>query len=227
MSYGANTDKFGISDTNWKLLSYSADPISSNANAQDSNGDNVCETVFDTAYSYSAEYQFCGAGDTSGNVTWPTIVLGNDTTNSVLVTGATISTSNTERPRLSMSGEDPFGASTNAYTLTLPTVPAAKKATAMGFVPDTTSVTRVNSSSWTATAQTSYVQDSDGQRCLADVYQARIEASGDLVSCTSTATAIADTANGYTLSGPVGKSESNTSYGSSTVNVFKNLLADT
>jgi len=226
MSFGVTTDKFGIADTNWKPLNLSSEPISSQANAQDSFGDNVCESVFDTAYSYSQEYQYCGAGDTLGNIVFPTLVIGNDTTNAVLVTGVTLATSNTERPRMTLAGEDAFGTSTNQYTLTMPTVSGSKKAQALGFVADTTTVTRVNSSTWAATAQTSYVQDSDGQRVLADVYGARIEASGELVSCTGIATAAADTANGYALSGPVAKSQENTGYGSSTVNVFKNLTAD-
>lgn len=227
MSAYLTTDKFGIADTNWKPLSYSKDPFSSAFNAQDSNGDNVCETVTDTGFSHQNEYQYCGTGDTNGNISWPTIVLGNDTAHAVLVTGVTIATSNTERPKLTVTGEDAFGTSTNQYTLTMPDVAAAKRASAMGFVADTTSVTRVTSSTWAATAQTAYVQDSQGQRVLSDVYGARVEASGELVSCTSTATAVADTANGYALSGPVGAKQSNNSYGSSTVNVYKNLTADT
>jgi len=227
MSFGATTDHFGIADTNWKLQSSDKSPISSNANAQDSNGDNVCETVFDTAYSYTATYGFCGTGDTSGNVVWPTLYAGSDTANAKLRTGYSVATSNTARPTLTVNGEDAFGTSNSTYTVAPPTIPAAKLATAMGFVADTASVTRVNSSSWNFTTQTAYVQDSQGQRCQADVYQGRIEASGELTSCTSTATAIADTANGYTLSGPVGSSETNTAYGTATVNVFKNVLADT
>jgi hypothetical protein len=230
MAYGASIDKFGIADTNWKLQSYTKDPVSSNATAQDENGDNACETVFDTAYSHTNEYQYCGTGDTSGNIVWPSgLVLGTDTTNAVTKNGVTINTSNTERPRLTVTGDDKFGTSTQTYTLSshLPTLPAGKVATPMGFIVDTTSVTRTNSSTWAATAQTALVQDSNGQRVCLDLYQGRIEASGELISCTSTATAVADTANGYTLNGPVGSGEENTGYGNSTVNVFKNLLADT
>lgn len=227
MSYGVTTDLFGIADTNWKPQNIGSDGFGSLNNAQDSLGNNVCETLTDTGYSYSQEYHYCGTGDTAGNIVWPALVLGNDTANNVLVTGVSIGTSNQARPTLTMTGETAFGTSTNQYTLSMPTVAAKKQAQAMGFVPDTASVTRVNSSTWSATAQTAYVTDSTGQRVLADIYGARIEASGELVSCTGTATAVADTANGYALSQPVSTQQENTGYGSSTVNVFKNLTADT
>ena len=223
MSYGASTDHFGIADTNWKLQSSSKDPISSNATGQDENGDNACETVYDTAFAYTASYRYCGTGDTSGNVVFGTRILGADTTNSKLLTSVGVTTSNTERPMMTVNGEDLFGTPSHTYTLTMPTVTAAKTAQGMGFTADT--VTNLLSSTWTAAAQTSYAQDSDGQRVISDVYQGRIEASGELMSCTGTPGAAADT--GYTLNGPVSNSQSNTGYETATVNVFQNLLADT
>ena len=227
MSFGATTDHFNIADTNWHLLTSGKSPVSSAANAQDSTGDNVCETVFDTAFSYTATYAPCGTGDTSGNVEWPTLYLGNDTTSAILRTGYSVATSNTARPVLTVNGETAFGTSNATYTLAPPTISIGKVASAMGFVPDTATVTRVTGSTWGITGQTAYVQDSQGQRCQSDVYGARVEASGELVSCTATATAIADTTNGYAVTGPVGNAETNTGYGTGSVAVYKNITADT
>jgi hypothetical protein len=221
MAFGVSTDPFGITyaGADWKQVSYSEEPVASNANVQDENGDNVCETVFGEAKNYTAEYQYAGTG---ANVVFPTLVLGTDTVNDILVTGATVATSNTERPKLTVTGETAFGESASDYTVAFPTVVNAKKAAAMGF--EVTTGTRLNSSTWAITAQTAYVLDEDGERVLADVYGARIEASGDLVSCTGVAAATA--ASGYTLSQAVSAAEENQGYGSGTINVFKNQVAD-
>lgn len=221
MSFGASTDKFGIADTNWKLLSYSEEPQKSNATAEDSNGNTDCETVYDTSAGYTNEYQYCGAGDTGGNVVFPTLRYGVDTTNGVLVTGATVTTSNTERPKLSVKGEllAGTGRTNSTDTLAWPTVSAAKKATAMGITPDTNS--KVTSATWTLSLQVANVMDSQGRRVLNDAYRPRIEASAELIKCSGTPGAAA--AAGYTLDGPLSKAQSNTGYGTATVNVFKNL----
>jgi hypothetical protein len=221
MAFGVSTDPFGITtaDPDWKQVRYGEEPTASNANVQDENGDNVCETVFGEATNFTAEYQYAGDG---ANVVFPTLVLGTDTVNDVLVTGATVTTSNTERPRLTVTGETAFGVSASEYTVAFPTVANAKKAAAMGF--DVTAGTRLNSSTWAITAQTAYVLDENGDRVLADVYGARIEASGELVSCTGVAAATA--ASGYTLSQAVSAAEENQGYGSGTINVFKNQVAD-
>jgi hypothetical protein len=182
--------------------------------------------VYDTSYTMTNEYAYCGVGDSNGNVVFPTLVAGAvDTENSSVITGFTIATSNTGKARLTVNGELYYGDSSGpaTYTPTLPTVSASKKASAMGFTLDT--VSRLTASSWAFTTQTSYVQDSNGQRVCLDLYGGRIEASGDLVSCTGVPGAAAD--SGYTLSGPVASNGTNTGYTTGTVNVFKNVLQDT
>jgi hypothetical protein len=225
MSYGATLDYFNLANANWRLQSSSKSPVKSNSNAQDSNGDNVCETVHDTSATFSCEYASCGVGDTGGNVVFPTLVAGTiDTENSSIITGFAIATSNTARPKLTVTGEKYYGdtSGTATYSPTLPTIKAGKKATAMGFTPDTNS--RVTSSTWNFATQASTVLDSNGQRVVVDISQGRIDASGELVSCTAIAAATA--AAGYTLDGPNGSSTQNTGYGSSTVAVFKNVIKD-
>jgi len=207
MAYGASTDKFGLADTNWKLQDYGSDFSSSQAQALDQYGDVACETTYDTGTSYSNTYMYCGSGDSSGNVVFPTVNLGEDTGNAVYVTGATVETSNTDWPKLTITGETTAGSPGIGDTVTFPSVAAGKVATALGCTADTGSY--VQSSSWSRTVQIQYGYDSDGARCIASSTGDRIEATTEVVACTGTPGVTIDTA--FTQSGG-GLSESNTGY---------------
>jgi len=67
--------------------------------------------------------------------------------------------------------------------------------------------------------------DSNGLTKVLDVHGGRLEASNDIVSCASEATAIADTAKGWAINAGPSQDEENTGYGSGTVSVFQNLTA--
>ncbi len=238
MAFGATTDHFGFADTNWRPQSTSKSPRSSNAQAEDSNGDIACETVYDTGYTYEVQYRITkgAAADTNHDTNaleWPATLKGGTVVDGIVITGATIETSNTERPLVTVSGEDIGGADSTAFsTYDWPSVVpsdtnsgalrAVKKAQAIGFSPDTN--TRVNSSTLDLTTELAATADSQGERVAADVYQGRAEASADLVSCDTIAD-ISSVDTGWTQNGPVEQSEENEGYGSSSVNVFQNLSA--
>ena len=226
MSFGVTRDWFAFADTNFEVQSSSASGNASNAQAVDSNGDVACETVFDTGIGYEVTYSMCSgsalpAGFKGGNV------IAYDTNTNILITGGSVSTSGTEFPTFTVTGETLYGtASGNLYDFQAEvSVSGAKTAQAIGFIADTN--TKASSSSVTFSASVAKVQDSQGQTVCMDVYGGRIEASGELISCTAIAGAAADTANGWALSSPVSTSEENTGYGSGSINVFENLASVT
>ncbi len=227
MSYGVTRDWFAFGDTNWKPESNSQDGTASNAQAVDSFGDVPCETVFDTAHGYSVEYAVVGPD--TGAIVFPANLKGGavvayDTNTAIIVTGAELSTSGTDFPRVTVTGELNKGDSThNTYNWTsvLPTLTATKTAQPIGWATDTNS--RATSSSVSFSTSIVKVPDSLGVTCKMDVHGGRAEGSGDLVSCTSIAGATADTANGWALSTPVSTSEENTGYGNGSIAVYQNL----
>lgn len=227
-AFGATIDYFNLADTTWKLQDFGADPQKSNATASDEKGDVVCETVHDTSYGYSNSYAYCGTGDTSGNVVYPTIKGGQvnviDTGNSSVISGVTVTTTNDGAPVLAVTGEKLYGPNVPTYTLNLPTISAGHLATNIGFIPDTNS--RTTGSTYTFSSTMSKVMDSQGQTSCMGIHAGREEATNELVSCTAIASGVADTANGWTLDGPIASAGDNTSYGTSTANVFQNLAQD-
>ncbi len=225
MAFGAVTDHFGYADTNWRLQSASKDPRSENATAEDSFGDVACETVFDTGHNYEAVYEVI-KGDTGNNVEWPATLKGGTIVGGIAITSANIETSQTEKPRVTVSGEDIGAADSTGfatYSWVLPTIKARKQAQAMGFTP--AAGARVTSASMSCSVEMAATQDSLGNRVAADVYNGRQEVSGEMVACDTIADASADT--DWTLNGPLGNSEENTDYGTSTINVFRNIGRDT
>lgn len=223
MSFGANTDHWAFADTNHVLQSSSKPPQKSNATALDSEGDVVAETVYDTGAGYECVYRHAGAAAWAldGDTVAPHIRIGAIVSSNKIITGITAATSNTERPLVTVTGEDFVGdtASQLQYATGI-SVPTGKIAGGMGALsPDTNS--RIVSSTMTATGQVAKAQDSDGTTVTVDVYQGRVEVSAELQSATSTAGGSADT--GFTADGPVASSEENTGYGNSTLTVFKNI----
>lgn len=227
MSYGVTRDWFGFGDTNWKPQSSSKDGTASNAQAVDSYGDVPCETVYDTAHGYSVTYGMCGTDSVA--IAFPAAFKGGavvayDTNTKIIVTGAEISTSGTEFPTITVTGELNKGDSvhnTYDWSSLLPTLYPTKTAQPMGWAADTNS--RATSSSISFSTSIVKLADSLGETCKMDVHAGRAEGSGELVSCTQIAGAVADTANGWALSNPVSSSEENTGYGNASIAVYQNL----
>ena len=232
MAFGVTTDYFGLADTKWQIQSSGIMPSASNAQALDSNGDVACEEVFGADAVYTAEYRVVSAAkDTNGYVPidlddYAKIgeLFAIDTNTDAAVTGVEVSTINSEFPTVSVTAAKHFGDTVDQpeYTSGLEIL-GIKKAQGFGFSPAAGS--RLVSSSASLSSQRTTVQDSQGDYAKSLVYQARLEASGELTACTGTPTATADT--GYTLANAVAGATTNTGYGTGTVAVFKNITADT
>ena len=231
-NFGALTDHFGYADTNWRLQSSGKTARSENAQCEDSFGDVAAEKVFDTGYNYECVYEVIkgqaedtGAGIAANEVAWPATLKGGTIVAGVAITGVDVETSQTERPRVTVTGEDIGNADSTGfatYDFDLPSIKAVKQAQAMGFTPGGS--TRVTGASLNCTVQMAATQDSQGNRVAADVHGGRVEGSGELVACDTAPTATADT--GFALTGPVETSQENTDYGTASVNVYKNINRD-
>jgi hypothetical protein len=218
---GANTDHWSLADTNHKLMTSSKTPQKQNAQAVDSEGDVVAETVFDTRYTYEAQYRHVGTAAWALDSVVNPAKLGQIVASNKIITGITIATTNTERPTVTVTGEDYAGdtATQQVYATGL-SVPTGKIASGLGAItPDANS--RIVSSTANCTAQVASAQDSEGTTVTVDVYAGRVEVSAELQSATAVAGATADT--GYTADGGTGSNEENTGYGGSTFAVFKNI----
>lgn len=227
MAFGA-TDYFSLGDTAWEPQSSSKSTASANAQAADSWGDVACETVYNRASTYQVVYALVKGS--SVNVTTK-VKLGNIKTigaEKAVISSIEVATSNTDFPRVTVTAEEWHGdTDLRTYTMTGATAIAAeKRAQAIGFVADTTTSTMIQSSTATYTVQVARVADSVGSYVKTAVYGGRGEVTAELMACAGTATAVADTANGWALAKEVESATDNTSYGNSTVSVFKNLAND-
>ena len=236
-NFGALTDHFGFADTDWRLQSTSKTARSENAQCENSFGDVEAEKVFDTGNNFECVYEVIkgqvedtASGVEAGEIAWPATLKGGtivgDTGSGIVITGATVETSQTERPRVTVTGEDIGNADSTGfavYDFDLPSIKAVKQAQAMGFTPGGN--TRVTSATLSCTVEMAATQDSQGERVAGDVHGGRVEGTGDLVACDTEPTATADT--GFELSGPIEVSQENTDYGTASISVFKNILRDT
>jgi len=216
-AFGANTDHYGLADTNIKLIASSKAPNSQIAQAMDSQGDVTAETVFDTFYSFECQYRKVAGA----SLTLDTIAQVGQIISSIGITGIAVATNNTERPTFTVTGETYFGdtSTSEKYASGIAILATKTAQDFSAFTCDT--VTRVVSTSATMSSQVDRAQDSQGQTVATAIYQGRLEVSGELQSATAVAAATADT--GYTLNGPIGNTEEHTGYGNSTINVFKNV----
>lgn len=216
MAFSNPTDHWGISDTNFELESSEWSPNSQNAQVQDSNGDNVAETVFDTYAEVSSVYNIISGTDLviDSKVKVGTINNGN------VVTGVELSTSNTAFPQLTVTGQPHCGDTSAQYVYANSvTVSGVKTAQGLGAV-STDSVTRLSSASLSVSSEIARVNGDSGACVATDVYGARAEVSAEGVSATGDPAMTADT--GWTAM-PSGQSDEVTGYGSGSRSVFKNL----
>lgn len=220
-SFGS-LDNFGLADTNWKAQNSSIDPNAAEGQAPDEKGDILCSTIHGATTTKSTTYLWCGGATLTfpASLTGLGILISTD-----VVTGIQIETSNTEKPKLTVTGMvwvGEVGGPAQKYTITFPTLAGTKTAQALGFT--AAEGTKITSSTWSASAQVAQALDEGGDVAALDLYQGRIEASGNLISCTGTPSATA--AASYTLSKGVASASTNTGYATATVSVFKNLAAD-
>ena len=220
--YGANTDYWGFADTNTKLQGSTKNPTISEAQCEDSNGDVASSTMYDSTADISATYKSCS--DTAF-VFYDTTKAADFRLGKVIdgyvITSIAPDTNNKERPGLVISGVKCSAADSVVakYDPSDLEIAGVRKATAIGFTPDT--ATNLLSSSVTGTVQVARVLDSQGAEACCDVYGGRIEATNELVGCTGDPGGAADT--GWTLSGGPSEDEGNTQYVGGSVSLFKNL----
>jgi len=228
MGFGAQNDPWGIAadstmGVTWKLQSVSTDVSPSEAECQDSNGDVAAATMYDTANTTkSATYIACDTG---------TLVL-YDTTTSVdyrlgkvisgfAITGISLETSNTSQVTMTVDGLKTAEADgdMNKYDPSDLEIAISRKAIAKGFT--VAAGNKLNSSSIAATTDQARALDSQGAECVTDVYNGRVEVSGDYVGCSAAASASADTGWRVTSGPSIG--ETNTAYETGSIGVKKSL----
>ena len=222
MSFGSDTDYWGFADTRNKLQSSSRNPTKSEAQCLDSNGDVAAATMYDSFTEQSCVYRRCHDSaivlyDTTTSIDFRagTVIGG------YVITGIEVSTNNTERPEITISGRSTSTAdgSINKYDPTDLEIVGSRKATKIGATVD--SVSKLTGSSGSLAVNTAIVLDSLGVASCLDVYGGRVEATNDYVGCTGDPGAAVDT--GWTVSSGGGDERENTAYGTGSISVFKNL----
>jgi len=224
--FGATIDHWSFADTNIHLVS-SSNPVSgSNAQSEDSTGDVLCETVYDTGTAPSSTYRVCKGGtavfyDTAVDFRLGTVISGK------VITSIAANRNNKSELEITISGENMVGdtASLSTYTPVFPTgyLAGGKNAIEAGIV---SSAGRCISSSVTNSVQVAKGLDSLGNQACKEIYAGRAEATNELQSCDTAPAWVADTTNGWALLPNKSPSEDNTSYNSASGGAFQNILAD-
>jgi len=232
MSYGATTDPWGFAaDANIKLQSSSANPSDGGeGQCVDSIGDVAASTMYDTANStISAVYKTCSDTalvlyhDTTDTSKARDFRLGKVISNNV-ITSIEVTTSPTERPTITISGEYAHGVTDGAMAKYDPSdveIVGVRKATPIAFTADSKS--KVTGASVTASVSTSKTADSVGNTACMDVYGGRVEATTDIVGCTGAPGGTV--AGGWTQNSGPGSNQGNTAYATGSLSAFKNLTA--
>ncbi|MCK9326468.1 MAG: hypothetical protein M0P69_13340 [Bacteroidales bacterium] len=230
MGFGVSTDYFGLAEEGvWELQGSSYTPENSSSQVQNEFGDVTAEAEYEKTATVENTYRLVGNG-TDGSITLPanfkagyTNVVGSDT---FVITGGSLATSNTERPLLTVTGEKMHGVTTALriydFATAIGSILARKVATAIGFVLG--SNTLLNSCSVSFSCETARALDSDGAIAIKDTFNGRVESTGEMVSATTVADATA--ASGWTIPAGTSKSEENTAHPSGSITVYKNLAAE-
>jgi hypothetical protein len=235
MSYGMDSDILGFSDTATGIsLQSVSDPTmeASEAQAEDSNGDVVAETLYDTdaGHSVSCEYKcyknlLLSTSDTSGGTATGLSLIVGTVVNGYVITGFDISTGNKEFPGITVNAQKTNASDSDVAKYTVDqTFYGRKQAQAFGFAVDTNS--RLIGSTLTVSGDIGdRVLDSTGSELALDLNTGRMEGSHDIQGVTGAPGGAADT--GWSLLNGPSEDESNTEYASGSATVFQNLTQDT
>ncbi|MFA5321385.1 MAG: hypothetical protein WC373_01820 [Smithella sp.] len=227
MAFPTMTDHFGLANDDWELQSSSLTPEASSAQAKNEYGDVIAETQYEETESVECVYKLKSNG-TLGSVSLPANFKGGYKATTHVITGGTLNTSNTDRPILTVKGEEFFPVADATalrvydFATAIGEILAKKVATAIGFT--LTGDTKLNASSVSASVDVSRVLDDEGAIVMVDTCNGRLEASGELVIATGTPAATA--AASWTLMKGNDVNTENTGYGGGTVNVYQNLTAE-
>jgi hypothetical protein len=228
---GASTDYFGLAEEGvWELQSSSISPENSSAQAQDEYGDVDTESEYEKTSTVECVYRLVGNG-TDGEQALPTNFKAGYTNTQdgtdYVVTGGSLNTSNTERPLLTVTGEEVHNATTTHFRVydfatAIGSILAGKVATAIGFTLGAS--TLINSCSVSCSCEVARSLDSDGAIAIKDTYNARCESTGEMVS--GTTVAAATESGDWTKPRDESKAESNTEFPTGTIMVYQNLTAE-
>ena len=231
--FGATTDPWSFVETGINLVSTSPSPrTGSAAQAGDSRGDVLDETIYDTGTTDEATYEVCPGKtvefyDTSDTAHEYDFRLGK-VIDSKVITSIAVNRSSTEIMQVVIGGENCPSAD-SAVAKFIPVFPTGFLAGGKNAVAAGISVTagRVITSSVTNSAQVSKGLDSGGAQACKDIYAGRAESTNELVSSDTAPAATADTANGWALTPGQTSGESNTGYPTASIGSFQNLTRDT
>ena len=224
MSFSADTDYWSFADTHVLLVSSTQDKSTSEAQAMDENADVSASSIYDTITTRTVEYVSCS----------DTALLFYDTTSSKdfrigkvisshVITGITVTTSNTARPRITITGESCPSADGDVRKIATRDLEIAGSRAATKFGATVDTVTKLNGSSCTVSGPVTREAGTTGSTACADVHTGRTEASNDFVGVTGNPGAAVDT--GWTVNSPVSRSDENTGYSTGSIGVFKNVAS--
>ena len=239
MAIGISTDPFSdftTANSSMKLQNVSIGSSGSNAQVTDEYGDIACETVFNQpeGRTLTAVYQGC-VPKTEATIGFSSLKLGTMVTyggNKYVITGVDVAKAQGSPLEVTVNAVGVnSGASSgdfNLYTwyddLTIQNGLGIDDANEVLGVKSGAS-SSLQSVSISATAQTATVADEDGELACLQVFQGRVECSGDAVSCTeSSPTITADT--NFTAQGEGDVNTVNNEYPTASLTVFQNITKD-
>jgi hypothetical protein len=227
--FGAQTDYFGLADTDWELQSCKKTPTHSSAQAQDEYNDTAAETEYEKTEGVECVYRLVGNG-ALGVIGLPADFQGGQTNEEdgviYMISGGTLVCSNTERPLLTVTGVKHHGdtAALRLYDFAgaIGNIGARKVATPIGFTVGVGSL--LNSCTVTFSMEVTRALDSDGAVAITDNSKARIESTGTLVSAAGVPAATV--AANWTKPNDVDLGEANTAYPDGSVMVYQNVAPE-
>ena len=229
MSYGITTDILGFAaEFPGVTLQGVTDPVRSpsEAKANDSNGDVVAETLFDTTNGQQRTVSYKATANET--IDFYTVDTGTSrdyrlgkVIGGYVITGKSISTTNTDFADIQFTIQKTASLDTavSKYNTGI-TFNGGKGARKFGFTKDT--ATRLTGSSVSAQVGVARSLDSLGQEKAIDVSEGRIDATHNLTGVTGVCGGAADT--GWTLLGGPSNDETNTGYETGSAVVFKNII---
>lgn len=220
-NFGAATDHFGLADTLGTLVESSKVPVAnSRVDAEDQNGDIAASAWVGNKdgelYEASCTYQV----DTDAVALATAVKLGQKETG-VTITGVDGTTSNSEWPKITVTGTLGTQPLEQKKTYTLPTITIQpkKQAQPVGFSVTTGKLT---GSSFSATCDLATATDGEGEPVAHGVAGAVITATGEAVAISTEAPAMAAEAE-WTATTESGKSEPQAAWHTASISVERVL----
>ena len=223
-NFGAETDHFGFSEENFKVIESSRKPRPKNiADALDALGDYAKSQAYgDGVFEVTNTYQLC-----SGTLDTSTLSLGEVATGTA-ATSIVINTSNGEWPTIAVTGFSGLKAmvapsgKTNKFKLPAWTLSGQKLAQELGF---TVTGGELTSSSASCECQFHEANDGDGEPCAHGVSAGRATVSAEFVAAATTPGWTVEQAGNQVLQEP-GKTEPQAAYHETDAQYYIDIARD-